>query len=241
MVCFFLSLFLSSTTAVKPSFEARYQTWAQLLGEGERKRGRGLIVKQKAGKQLKEFAHLPLPISPSAHITAWRSRVPMCKRRTEHKSEDGLCLYASHLPWGKKKRKKEKKHFSDGSQAQLPEPKSSRVRAGDLVFPFSPPSFRSPGSAAAEVPPAAPPPVTSGGRSLGAAGCWAPAVGHSCPSAQRRSPSGPEPFKFHLWLPHSSTDCLHLAVWFVLVLLKFCLTVHLFTKTWNTWQLFFGV
>lgn len=142
-----LPLLSRSATALKSRFEALYKSEHNYWGRGKEKkqRNRGWREKQKAGKQLKGFTRLPLPIPPSAHITAWRSRVPRCKRTT-HRSEDRrrvmLLRQSFALWWG------EEEHFSDSTQTQLAEPEPSPGGAGDPSSPISFCSSFSAGSAA---------------------------------------------------------------------------------------------
>ena len=116
-----------------------------------------------------------LPIPPSAHITARRSRVPGCERRTKHRAEECRRVLLLRQPFALGIKKKKKNHFPDRSQTQLPDREPSPAEPGtspSLSHSSLPSRLQS--SQSFSQSPAAPPPVTLGGGAWHRAGSPAP-------------------------------------------------------------------
>lgn len=90
MVCFSLSLFkfINSPKIYPwdPTPNLKSSTWGSGRGAGK---GSEEWTEKWNGGQCQRPARAPLPVPPpSAHSTAWRSRLSRCKRKTRHKSEE---------------------------------------------------------------------------------------------------------------------------------------------------------
>lgn len=143
--------FLKFNKATKSSFEGTSSDLNTTIAEAEDRESKETgkrVEKRKAGNR-QRLAGSPLPVSLWAHITAWWSQVPRCKRRTKaqiRREEAGYASTPAIWLWRKKPNKTPLRRLS--KSAAKPEPS----RGASCLQPRRPA-------------PAAPPPLSAGMQS----------------------------------------------------------------------------